>query len=73
MIPPGWDLERPDEGYFDVRPNRNAALAQGLLYIVAYETASFAGTLAELFDVTVEMPAWLSTELRRIAKSSRAA
>lgn len=65
-IPPGWNLEDPEDGYFDVRPSRDGQRAQRLLYAVGYETASFAGTLAEVFEVAVQIPRWLSAELIRL-------
>ena len=63
MIPPGWNLRHPEDGYFDIRPSRDIHRAEEILYATAYETGSLAGALAELFTVTVEIPQWLSEEL----------
>lgn len=62
-IPPGWNTSHPDDGFFDVRPARDPGRGDGLLYAVAFELASFSGSLAELFEVAVQLPRWLSSEL----------
>ncbi len=59
------DIGSPDESAVDIRPSRNTRDAERILFTAAYETSSHAGSLAELFEVTVQMPSWLSGELKR--------
>jgi hypothetical protein len=55
--PPGWDLALPDEPLIQLKPDRFPRHANGLLYDAAYQAAGMLGALAEVFGVTVEIPA----------------
>jgi hypothetical protein len=54
------------EATLDLRPAHQDTLAGGVLYGAAYATTSFCGGLAEVFQVVVQIPEWISSELIRL-------
>ena len=54
--PPGWNRAAPDDPLIQLKPDRFPRHANGLLYDAAYETTAMVAALAEVFNVTVEIP-----------------
>jgi hypothetical protein len=57
-----------EEGEFSVLPFRDVGMAQSILYVVAYETVGVATTVVEAFGAALQIPPWISEELKRLGE-----
>jgi hypothetical protein len=58
------------EGEFSVLPEADVERAFSVLYVIAYETVGMAVVIAQVFEVLLQIPAWISGELKRLREAS---
>jgi hypothetical protein len=57
-----------DRGEYNVWPAVDPAMAESILYVVAYETMAIAAAACEVFGFGIEIPPWIANELKRLGE-----